>query len=344
MVDYVKISVKAGDGGDGHVSFMRARGRPYGVAEGGDGGLGGDVYILPSPNLNTLTPYRFKKNFDAEKGENGGRNNRTGAKAPDLLLEVPIGTLIKKPDGEVLYDITRPDDKILVAKGGKGGRGNIHLKHMIKERQERGEKGLIKVFEKGSTGESFDFILELKILADVGLVGLPNAGKSTLISTLTAARPKVADYPFTTLEPNLGVLTLLPKKKLGIGATQSKVQEIVLADIPGLIEGASSGRGLGDQFLRHIERTKLLVHLVSLDSKAPFDDYKTINQELSSYSSKLKEKPQLVCLTKSDLVSKEVAEAAEKSFKQKKIKTLTISALSGVGLEELKKELAKRFR
>ncbi len=331
MIDYAKIHIKAGDGGDGHVSFMRQKGKPFGVAEGGDGGDGADVFIVPSKDLNTLAPYRFKKDFEGDKGENGGRNNKTGAKAEDLLLEVPLGTLIKDEKGNLIYDITSLSDKVLLAKGGEGGRGNIHLRHVIKERQEQGERGLIKVFEKGSEGEAISLTLELKVLADVGLIGFPNAGKSTLISKLTAATPKIADYPFTTLEPNLGVLHL--KKK-----------EIVIADIPGLIEGASEGRGLGDQFLRHIERTRLLLHLISLESQNALQDYQIINQELANYGTQLKEIKQIVCLTKLDLVTPEKIIEIEKLFKKKKVKTFVISAVAGVGLEELKKELFKRFQ
>lgn len=333
MIDYAKIKIKAGAGGDGHVSFLRQRGKPFGIAEGGDGGSGADVYILPSKDLNTLAPYRFKKDFEGEKGENGGSNNRTGAKAPDLILEVPLGTLIKDNKGENIFDITKFEDKVLVAKGGKGGRGNIHLRHVIKERQEKGERGLIKVFEKGTAGENIELILELKVLADVGLVGYPNAGKSTLLTRLTAAKPKVADYPFTTLEPYLGVMHY----------PLSGGKEIVIADIPGLIEGASSGRGLGDQFLRHVERTSLLLHLISLESQNPLQDYEIINKELSNYGTKLKEISQIVCLTKADLIGSEKVAETEKMFKKKRIKTFVISAVAGIGLEELKEELIKRI-
>ncbi|HSX58194.1 MAG TPA: GTPase ObgE [Candidatus Saccharimonadales bacterium] len=330
MVDYVNIKVIAGDGGDGHVSFLRQKGKPFGIPEGGDGGDGGDVFIVPSKDLNTLAPYRYKKDFQAFQGEHGGRNNKTGAKAADLLLEVPLGTLIKDEKGELIYDLTQPTEKIMVAKGGEGGRGNIHLRHVIRERQNAGVRGFIKVGENGFPGESISLTLELKLLADVGLVGLPNAGKSTLISKLTSAKPKIADYPFTTLEPNLGVLTIDRK-------------EIVIADIPGLIEGASSGKGLGDQFLRHVERTRLLLHLVSLDSTAPLEDYLTINKELSSYSEKLKEIPQIVLLTKSDLVGEEKVKEVLAQFKKKKLKTMVISSVAGLGLEELKKELVKKI-
>lgn len=331
MVDYVNIKVKAGEGGDGHVSFLRQKGKPFGIPEGGDGGAGADVFIVPSKDLNTLAPYRFKKDFKANKGENGGRNNKTGAKAEDMFLEVPLGTLIKDSSGNLIFDITKLTDKVLVAKGGHGGRGNIHLRHLIRERQEQGEKGLIKVFEPGSAGEEAELILELKVLADVGLIGFPNAGKSTLISKLTAAKPKIADYPFTTLEPNLGVL-------------HSKNKEIVIADIPGLIEGASSGKGLGDQFLRHIERTKLLLHLVSLESQDAFADYKIINSELANYGEQLKQIKQIVCLTKIDLVNQEKVAEVSQIFKKKKIKVFPISAVAEMGLEDLKKELFKQIR
>lgn len=330
MVDYVNIKVKSGDGGDGHTSFIRQKGKPFGIPEGGDGGNGADVFIVPSKDLNTLAPYRFKKDFEALKGENGGKNNRTGAKSPDLLLEVPLGTLIKDDKGQLIYDVTSLTDKILVAKGGQGGRGNIHLRHEVKKRQAQGERGLIKVFEKGHPGESFNLTLELKVLADIGLVGYPNAGKSTLLSKLTAAKPKIADYPFTTLEPNLGVMHFNKK-------------EVVIADIPGLIEGASSGKGLGDAFLRHIERTRLLVHMISLESQDPLKDYQTINQELFSYSEKMKLKKQVVVLNKIDLLGKEKAQEIEKQFKKKRIKTFLISAVGEIGLEELKKELVKQY-
>jgi GTP-binding protein len=280
--------------------------------------------------LNTLAPYRYKKGFEASRGENGGRNNRTGAKAEDLYLEVPLGTLVKDARGEVIYDVILSTDKVLVAKGGRGGRGNGHLKRQIRERRQRGEKGLIKVFEKGEVGEEFDLTLELKVLADVGLVGLPNAGKSTLLAKLTAAHPKIADYPFTTLEPNLGVMTFRDK-------------EIVLADIPGLIEGASQGKGLGEAFLRHVERTKLLVHLVSQEAPRPFEDYTVINRELSNYSQNLSVLKQLVVLSKTDLVTSDKVREVEETFKKNKVKVLKISAVTNEGLEELKKEISKHF-
>lgn len=330
MVDFVKITVKAGDGGDGHISFRTQKGKPVGIPDGGDGGPGGDVFVVPSKDLNTLAPYRYKKIFEAEKGENGDRNNRTGAKSPDLYLEVPTGTLIKDDKNELIFDVTKDTDKVMVAKGGGGGRGNGHLRHLIRERREKGERGVIRVFEKGQAGEQFEIILELKILADVGLIGYPNAGKSTLLSVLTAAKPKIANYPFTTLEPNLGVFSVNRK-------------EVVLADIPGLIEGASQGKGLGEAFLRHVERTRLLLHLISLESHKPLEDYNIINKELSSYSPQLSEKPQLVILSKIDLVTPERVGEVKAVFKKKKIKVLAISATSGIGLEELRKELVKRF-
>ncbi|HEY4694651.1 MAG TPA: GTPase ObgE [Candidatus Nanoarchaeia archaeon] len=330
MVDFVRIRVKAGDGGDGHISFRTQKGKPYGVADGGDGGDGGDVYIVASKDLNTLAPYRYKKDFEASYGGNGGRNNRTGARAEDLFLEVPLGTLIKDPQGQVIFDVVRLKDRVLIAKGGRGGRGNAHLKHVVKERKEKGEKGLIKVFEKGAPAEASDLILELKILADVGLIGLPNAGKSTLLSKLTAAHPKIADYPFTTLEPNLGVMSF-------------KGKEIVLADIPGLIEGASHGKGLGGEFLRHVERTRLLVHLVSLESQTPLEDCQIVNKELTDYNEKLGDLKQVVCLTKTDLVGESRVKEVEAVFKKNKIKVLTISSYTGAGLEAIKKAIIKEF-
>jgi GTP-binding protein len=331
MVDYVHISVKAGNGGGGHVSFKIARGKPFGEADGGDGGRGGNVVIVPSKDLNTLAPYRFKKNFEADSGGNGGRNNRRGADSEDLLLEVPLGTLVKDSKGGLIFDLTKYEDRVLVAEGGKGGRGNSHLRHEILERKKQGERGLIRVFERGAQGEEIELTLELKVLADLGLVGFPNAGKSTLISKLTAARPKIADYPFTTLEPNLGVM-------------HYKNKEIVIADIPGLIEGASSGKGLGDQFLRHLERTRLLVHLIAIDSPEPLQNYEIINKELADYSNILQGIPQIVCLNKIDLVAEDLVKKVEEGFKKKKIKVLKISALAEIGLEELKSEILKRFK
>jgi GTP-binding protein len=238
--------------------------------------------------------------------------------------------LVKDEKGELIIDLSHAEDRVLVAEGGAGGRGNEHLKHLIRQRREAGERGVIRVFEKGKEGERFDLILELKVLADVGLLGYPNAGKSTLLSVLTAARPKIANYPFTTLEPNLGVMSLNRK-------------EIVIADIPGLIEGASSGKGLGEAFLRHVERTKLLLHLISLESQEPLKDFNIINKELEQYSEDLRKKPQLVLLTKTDLVSPETIAEVEKSFKAKRIKVLPISAVTRDGLENLKKELVKKF-
>lgn len=237
---------------------------------------------------------------------------------------------MKDEKGEAVYDLSQKGDKVLVAEGGQGGRGNHHLKHLIRERKEQGERGIIRVAEKGKEGERYELILELKILADVGLVGFPNAGKSTLLSVLTAAKPKIADYPFTTLEPNLGVMTVGKK-------------EIVIADIPGLIEGASSGKGLGEAFLRHVDRTKLLLHLISLESQNAFEDYNIINKELNSYSKELGEKPQLVLLTKTDLVSEQWVVEIVQIFKKKKIKVFPISANTLEGIDSLKKELVRRI-
>lgn len=330
MVDYVRITVKAGNGGDGQISFKVQKGKPFGVADGGDGGRGGNVYIVPTEDLNTLAPFRFKKDFEAAEGGHGGKNNRTGETGEDLFLEVPYGTLVKDEKGEAVYDLSQKGDKVLVAEGGQGGRGNHHLKHLIRERKEQGERGIIRVAEKGKEGERYELILELKILADVGLVGFPNAGKSTLLSVLTAAKPKIADYPFTTLEPNLGVMTVGKK-------------EIVIADIPGLIEGASSGKGLGEAFLRHVDRTKLLLHLISLESQNAFEDYNIINKELNSYSKELGEKPQLVLLTKTDLVSEQWVVEIVQIFKKKKIKVFPISANTLEGIDSLKKELVRRI-
>ena len=339
MVDYVKIHIKAGNGGNGHVSFMRLRGKPYGPADGGDGGDGGNVYLIAKSDLSTLIPYRYKKDFKAENGSIGGKNHKRGSRGDDLYLSVPAGTLVKNEKEQVLIDITDLNAPVLVAKGGKGGRGNAHAK-MSDIRHQTSEIGhlnfendkweALKKAEEGKPGEEEILILELKLLADVGIIGLPNAGKSTLLSKLTLAHPKIASYPFTTLEPNLGVM-------------EQKGKDLVLADIPGLIEGASRGRGLGDQFLRHVERTKLLIHLISASSDDPAEEFETINKELGGYHEDLSKKPQIVVLNKIDLVNKEQVNKKVKALKAKKIKVMLISAVTNEGLERLKDEIISRI-
>jgi len=330
MIDYVRIKLKAGKGGDGAVSFQHLRGQPYGPPDGGDGGDGGDVYLVVTKDLTTLLPYRYKKQFEAEDGTRGGKNHKTGKHGEPLLLEVPPGTKVTDKEERPIADLTRVGDKVLIVKGGRGGRGNAHVKksefrmrNSEFKKEENSKFNMLHWFEKGEESTEIGITLELKLLADVGLIGLPNAGKSTLLSKLTAAHPKIAAYPFTTIEPNLGVM-------------HHKGKELVMADIPGLIEGASKGKGLGDQFLRHVERTKVLVHLISVESTDPVADLKTVDNELKQYSEQLIRKPQIYILTKIDTVDLEDFKNKVSQFKKKKIKILPISAISGDGLEELK--------
>lgn len=309
MIDFAKITAKAGDGGNGSGSFHKIKGKRYGKADGGDGGRGGNVYIEATVDLSALEPYRYVKNYKAENGARGFSNLRRGAEGEDLVLKVPVGTVVKVGTSE--FDLAGRGEQALVARGGESGRGNSHL------RDEYGRRP--KVGEKGQDGETVSVTLELKLLADVGLIGLPNAGKSTLLAKLTRALPKIAPYPFTTLEPNLGVL-----------------KSIVLADIPGLIAGASQGRGLGDLFLRHIERTKILVHLVDMSGEGNiWQDYQTIRQELKDYSKELAKKREIIVLSKADLASRKRAELARKEFGQHRKRTIVISAVTGEGLAQL---------
>jgi len=319
MIDFARITVKAGGGGMGTGSFRKIKGKRYGKANGGDGGLGGSVYFEATADVNTLEKYRFVKDYQAEGGGNGLSNLRRGPQGSDLVLRVPVGTQITAKDDGSVFDLATSGDRVLVARGGQGGRGNAHL------RDEFGRRP--RVGEKGTEGEFKEFTLELKLIADVGLIGLPNAGKSTLISSITAAKPKIASYPFTTLEANLGVLEI---NKGGFG------KKLVLADIPGLIEGASSGRGLGDLFLRHIERTRVLAHLIDLSNDGNWwEDYQTIRKELKNYSKELLKKKEVVVFTKADLVSEDVAKKAKDVFVKHKKKVFVISAISKQGLDEL---------
>lgn len=347
MVDYVKIRVKAGSGGKGHVSFRRSKGKPYGPPDGGDGGDGGNVFIKATTSLSTLIPYRYKKDFKADDGASGGKSLKKGAKGKDLVLEVPLGTILRDESGFTISDLIKDGQAELVALGGKGGRGNSHAKmsnlpagkagvkfQMPTSEGSRSPKWAhLKQAEPGQPGEEVNLTLELKLLADVGLVGLPNAGKSTLLSKLTSARPKISAHPFTTLEPNLGVM-------------YHKDKEVVIADIPGLIEGASRGKGLGDQFLRHVERTRVLVHLVSAESQNPFADIVVIKNELREYSkhlpegsSSLGDKPEVMVLTKIDTLMEEDLKNKIDQFKNYNIKALPMSASTGKGLDDLKDKI-----
>lgn len=282
FLDESKIYVKAGDGGNGVVAFRREKYVPRGGPNGGNGGRGGNVYLRVDPQMNTLIAFQGGIHFRAERGVHGSGSDQHGRAGKDLFVAVPAGTIVRDAETEeVLGDLTDPEETLLVAKGGRGGRGNAVFKSSTNQAP--------RMSEKGEAGEERWLQLELKLIADVGLVGLPNAGKSTLLSVISAARPKIADYPFTTLTPNLGVVEA------------GDAPPFVVADIPGLIEGAHEGRGLGDQFLRHVERTKLLVHLVDGSSADPLADFDAINEELSEFSEQLTDRPQLVVITKLDL-------------------------------------------
>ncbi len=322
FVDYVKINVQAGDGGDGCISFRREKYVPLGGPDGGDGGRGGHIYLEVASQINTLLDVKTRPQYIAKRGDHGSGNQCTGRDAEDIIIRVPQGTTISTEDGEVLVDLVEPDQKWMAAKAGRGGRGNQHFATPNNKAPRR--------WEYGGDGEHRVLILELKMIADVGLAGLPNAGKSTLLSHLTKATPKVASYPFTTIHPNLGVLDLDMNTRC------------VIADIPGLIEGAHQGAGLGHRFLRHVERTGFLVHLVAPGEDVDFADfehfwysYELINQELAAYSDKLAAKHQIVCLTKADLMSPEAMAEIKAEFLNRGVETLVISAESGQGLEEL---------
>jgi GTPase len=334
FVDEAKISVKAGDGGNGCVAFRREKYVPRGGPSGGDGGRGGSVYLEANPNDNTLLRYRYNREFKADRGRHGEGSNCTGVSGDDTILKVPVGTLVFDATGNVLLaDLKRPGQRLLVAQGGRGGRGNQHFAkpwHQAPREKEEGEPG-----------EERNLRLELKLLADVGLVGFPNAGKSTLISVISAARPKIANYPFTTLAPNLGVVNA----DGGTGGHGTELgRTFVVADLPGLIEGASHGAGLGIRFLRHVERTRLLVHLIDTSDTAEMDPVKAfeiIEGELGAFSLKLLEKPMIAVATKLDATTDRTKLGELKKFcKKKGLEFHAISAAAGEGLKELVRGIA----
>lgn len=332
MIDFARITIKAGDGGNGRVSFRREKFVPKGGPDGGDGGNGGSVWLETDKDLNTLKPFQFQKKFSAQDGEAGGKNKRHGADGKDLFIKVPVGTVVKTEgsDPSTLFDLVKPGEKVCLAKGGRGGKGNWQFRSPILTTP--------RIAEAGTSGEAKQLTLELKLLADVGLIGLPNSGKSTLLSVLTKAKPKIADYPFTTLEPNLGVMKSTSPRLRGLS-------DLVIADIPGLIEGASKGKGLGIEFLRHIERCKILVHLLdgakllTATSEVLLKDYEVVRNELSSYSTSLIEKPEIVILNKIDVLNKQQVKAAMTALKKAKKKVICLSAASHENLDELKREL-----
>lgn len=301
FTDYVKIYAQAGKGGNGAISFRHEKYVAAGGPDGGDGGRGGDVYFKVDPDANTLIEFRFKKKFKAENGENGQGARKYGKSAEDLYIPVPIGTVIKDAEtNQVLADLSTPGQEALILKGGRGGLGNSHFATATRQAP--------RFAQDGEPGEEKELVLELKLLADVGLIGFPNVGKSTFLSKVTSATPKIANYHFTTIEPNLGVVT----SKYG--------DSFVIADIPGIIEGASDGVGLGIQFLRHIERTRLLLHFIDVsgtEGRDPVKDYQVINDELKDYSEKLSHRTQIIVANKSDIAQdddnyKKLADIAEK--------------------------------
>src|SRR5579864_5606292 len=332
FADEAKIMVKGGDGGNGCVAFRREKYVPRGGPSGGDGGHGGDVYLESNPNDNTLLRYRYNREFRADRGRHGEGSKCHGRSGVDTVLQVPVGTVVYDADsGEQLFDFTAPGQRFRAARGGRGGRGNGNPRFIRPWHQAPTEH------EEGKPGEERHLRLELKLLADVGLVGFPNAGKSTLISRISAARPKIADYPFTTLQPNLGVVV--------VGESPDDIS-FVVADIPGLIEGASEGAGLGTQFLRHIERTRFLVHLVDMSDASgrpdPVQDYEVITRELASFGGGLDTKPTIVVASKIDIANKEKLAKLKRYCKRKKLELHAISAVTGEGIEELKWAMAKR--
>ncbi len=312
FVDLARIHVKAGDGGVGCVSFRREKYVPKGGPNGGDGGRGGDIILRANKQLSTLLDFQYQRTYKAPRGEHGLGSNKTGKNGSPILLHVPVGTIIRDVDAdEVIGDLVHDGQELVVASGGKGGRGNAAFATATNQAP--------RTYEHGTPGEQREIELELKLLADVGLIGLPNAGKSTLISVISAARPKIADYPFTTLVPNLGIVRVDDGKSL------------VVADIPGLIEGAHLGKGLGIQFLRHIERTRVLVFLIEATSEDPEDDYQVLLGELKSFNKDLLQKPRLVAVTKSDLIAPRQARKL-KTLKFSSAATYVISAVSGSGI------------
>ena len=334
FVDEAKIFVKGGDGGNGCVAFRREKYVPRGGPSGGDGGNGGSIFLEANPNDNTLLRYRYNREFKADRGRHGEGSNCTGQSGDDMILKVPVGTLVFDATGEeLLADLKRPGQRVLVAQGGRGGRGNQHFAkpwHQAPREKEEGEPG-----------EERNLRLELKLLADVGLVGFPNAGKSTLISVISAARPKIANYPFTTLEPNLGVVNA----DGGTGGHGTELgRTFVVADLPGLIEGASEGAGLGIRFLRHVERTRLLVHLIDTSDIAEMDPVKAfeiIEGELGAFSEKLLEKPMIVVATKLDATTERAKLDELKKFcKKRGLEFHAISAAAGEGVKELVRGIA----
>jgi len=331
FIDEATIRVKAGDGGNGCVAFRREKFVPRGGPSGGDGGKGGDAVMESSERHNTLVHFRFNPEYKAQRGRHGEGSNKTGRDGESIVLKVPLGTLVYDADtGAKVHDFSRPDERVIIARGGRGGRGNAQFATSTHQAP--------REHEDGRPGEERTLRLELKLLADVGLVGYPNVGKSTLISRISAARPKIADYPFTTLQPNLGVVA--------VGDAKDE-RGFVVADIPGLIEGAHAGAGLGTQFLRHIERTRLLVHLVDVSDASgrpdPAKDVNVIMDELESFGAGLETKPMILVASKIDIANKEKLAKLKRHAKKTGLDLFPISAVTGKGIAELKYAMADKL-
>ena len=322
FLDQAKIYVKAGDGGSGSSSFRREKFIEFGGPDGGDGGDGGSIILVAEENLNTLIDFRFQQHFKAGRGQNGMGKKKSGAAGKDLILKVPVGTQVFEEDNNTLIeDLKKVGQRIIIANGGKKGLGNVRFKSSVNRAPRKKTDG--------TKGESFCIYLQLKVIADVGIIGMPNAGKSSLLSILTKAKPKIANYPFTTINPNLGVTSYSDK-------------EITLADIPGLIEGAHEGTGLGDKFLRHIERCKSLIHLIDITEENLVENYLKVRKELTKYSDTLNKKKEIIVLNKIDLIDKEEIILKTSYFKKKTKKNIfKISISQNKGLLNIKKELTK---
>jgi len=322
FVDTAKVTINAGKGGDGYISFRREIFVAKGGPDGGDGGRGGDIIFVADSGLNTLIDFRYQPELKATDGGAGFKSNCHGADGDDLRVKVPVGTVVRK-NGEVIADFTKNGQEIVIAKGGDGGFGNQHFKSSVRQTP--------KMAEKGEPGDSFEAELELKLLADVGLVGFPNAGKSTFLSVVSNARPEIADYAFTTLTPNLGVAAV-------------DDGSLLIADIPGLIEGASEGKGLGDTFLRHVDRTSVLLHLVDVYSNNIAADYKTIRDELKKYNPELAERPEVIAITKIDGLDEDIVKMQADELKKVAGDTpiFTISSVAHIGIKEVLRELRRR--
>ena len=322
FIDEAKIFIRAGNGGNGCISFRREKYVPKGGPDGGNGGNGGSVVIRADRQLNTLLDFKYRRHYDGERGEHGRGKKQDGRWGKDTILKVPCGTIIKDSHtGEVVADLVEHGQEVVAVRGGKGGRGNAVFATSTNQAP--------RIAEPGTSGEEMEIALELKLLADVGLVGFPNAGKSTLISVISAAKPKIADYPFTTLTPNLGIVRIAEERSF------------VVADIPGLIEGAHEGRGLGIQFLKHVERTKALLFLIDSTSEDPKKEYNVLLNELKSYSPALGRKPKLVALTKSDLLDAQETKKRKSLSMGRGVEVTLISAVAGKGIEALVKSMWK---